>query len=315
MMTSVASQPGERDAGFVEAQQGVIQVFLDNLWMESGLSENTLASYQNDLLQFARWLAPRRINLLAARRGDLQDYLAFKFQQKAKATSAARLLSSLRRFYRYQVRQGVLQEDPTALLESPKLGSRLPKAITEGQVEALLRAPNVNTAMGLRDRLMLEILYASGLRVSELVTLRLEQINTLHGIIKVMGKGNKERLVPIGDEALHWLGQYLQGARLDLLKGKDQTTPYLFVTRRGGGITRQSAWNIIKKYSREADIAVEISPHTLRHAFATHLLNHGADLRAVQMLLGHSDLSTTQIYTHIAKERLKQFHSDHHPRA
>ena len=299
----------------VADQQIVIQSFLDALWMENGLSENTLASYGNDLRKFATWMEERKKALLDAKRDDLQDYLAFKFAAKTKPTSAARLLSTLRRFYRYQVREGHLMADPTALLESPKLGSRLPKTVTEEQVDNLLDAPNVATDLGVRDRLMLEILYASGLRVSELVTLRMEQINTLHGIVKVMGKGNKERLVPIGEEALHWLKEYLNGPRMDLLKGKDTTTPFLFVTRRGGGITRQSAWHIIKKYVREAQIHAEISPHTLRHAFATHLLNHGADLRAVQMLLGHSDLSTTQIYTHVANERLKQFHAEHHPRA
>ena len=292
-----------------------IQSFLDALWMENGLSENTLSSYANDLKNFAQWLQQSGNHLLAAEKADLQGYLAFKFDLKAKPSSAARLLSTLRRFYRYQVREGHLKADPTALLESPKLASRLPKSMTEQQVDDLLAAPDTLTDLGVRDRLMLEVLYASGLRVSELVTLRLEQINTQHGIIKVMGKGNKERLVPIGEEALHWLQEYLQGPRMDLLKGKDTTTPLLFVTRRGGGITRQAMWHIIKKYSFDAQIHMQISPHTLRHAFATHLLNHGADLRSVQMLLGHSDLSTTQIYTHVANERLKAFHGQHHPRA
>ena len=292
-----------------------IQSFLDALWMENGLSENTQSSYGNDLKSFARWLQQRNNELLKAGKGDLQDYLAFKFDLKTKPSSAARLLSTLRRFYRYQVREGRLMVDPTALLESPKLGSRLPKSITEQQVDDLLAAPNTATDLGIRDRLMLEVLYASGLRVSELVTLRLEQINVLHGIIKVMGKGNKERLVPIGEEALYWLQEYLKGPRMDLLKGKDTTTSFLFVTRRGGGITRQPMWHIIKKHSVDAQIHFDVSPHTLRHAFATHLLNNGADLRAVQMLLGHSDLSTTQIYTHIANERLKAFHGQHHPRA
>ena len=292
-----------------------IQSFLDALWMENGLSKNTLSSYGNDLKNFAKWLQQSNHNLMAAKKADLQNYLAFKFDLKSKPSSAARLLSTLRRFYRYQVREGRLKADPTALLESPKIGSRLPKSISEQQVDDLLAAPDTMSDLGIRDRLMLEVLYASGLRVSELVTLRLEQINTLHGIIKVMGKGNKERLVPIGEEALHWLQQYLNGPRMDLLKGKDITTPFLFVTRRGGGITRQAMWHIIKKHSFDAQIHCDISPHTLRHAFATHLLNHGADLRSVQMLLGHSDLSTTQIYTHVANERLKAFHGQHHPRA
>lgn len=283
--------------------------------MEHGLSDNTLAAYRNDLTQFSHWLLGQKSVLLAADTGVIQQYLAEKFNQNSKPTSAARLLSSLRRFYRYQVRERVLTEDPTALLESPKLGSRLPKSITEDDVERLLQSPDVTTDLGLRNRLMLELLYASGLRVSELVGLRMEQINTVHGIIKIMGKGNKERLVPVGDEALHWLKKYCAHARMNLLQGKDQTSPFLFVTRRGGGITRQSAWNIIKSAAQLADIAADISPHTLRHAFATHLLNHGADLRSVQMLLGHSDLSTTQIYTHVANERLKHFHAQHHPRA
>ncbi len=292
-----------------------VPAFLDALWIEHGLSENTLAAYGSDLRSLEQWLDERGQSLLQASREDLQAYLAFKFTAKSKTTSVARLLSSLRRFYRYQVREGRLSADPSALLESPRLGSRLPKSISEAQVEALLDAPDTHSNLGLRDRLILEMLYASGLRVSELAGLRLEQINTVHGIIKVMGKGNKERLVPLGEEALFWLKAYLGRVRMDLLKGRDTTTPMLLVTRRGGGITRQSLWNIIKKYAREAQIHSDISPHTLRHAFATHLLNHGADLRAVQLLLGHSDLSTTQIYTHVANERLKQFHGEHHPRA
>lgn len=297
------------------ADDVIIRRFLDNLWMSHGLSDNTLGSYGSDLRQLSSFLGDKGSHLLQADRGALQDFLAFRLSKRGKASSAARLLSSLRRFYRYQVSEGRLQEDPTALLESPKLGVRLPKSISEEHIERLLRAPDTHTDLGLRDRLMLEMLYASGLRVTELVTLRLEQIDAHHGIVKVMGKGRKERLVPIGDEALAWLGEYLQSARPDLLKGRDTTTPFLFVTRRGGGMTRQTAWNVIKKYAQQAHLGGDLSPHTLRHAFATHLLNHGADLRAVQMLLGHSDLSTTQIYTHVANERLRQFHEQHHPRA
>ncbi|MGM0564768.1 MAG: site-specific tyrosine recombinase XerD [Pseudomonadota bacterium] len=298
-----------------EADLALVRRFLDQLWMAHGLSDNTLGSYGNDLRQLAGFLAERGGDLMSASRSDLQDFIAERFARKAKPSSAARLLSSLRRFYRHQVEEGRRVEDPTALLESPKLGARLPKSVSEEQVERLLAAPDEQTDLGTRDRLLLEMLYASGLRVSELVTLRLEQVDDRHGIVRVMGKGRKERLVPVGDQALDCLARYLAGPRLDLLKGRDATTPFLFVTRRGGGLTRQSAWNIIKKYAARAGVDPRISPHSLRHAFATHLLNHGADLRSVQMLLGHSDLSTTQIYTHVATERLKQFHAEHHPRA
>lgn len=293
----------------------MIQNFLDHVWMESGLSENTLNAYRRDLKGLSGWLLERNRPLIKASRSDIESYLSHKLSQKAQNSSVSRLLSSIKRFYRFYIREGTLSEDPSALVDAPKLPKKLPKALSESDVQGLLDAPDISTSLGARDKLIFEVLYASGLRVSELVGLRLEQINTQMGVIKVMGKGNKERLVPLGEEALDCLQHYLVRARPTLLKGVDQTTPYVFVTRRGGGITRQSAWYIIKKYAKQANIQSDISPHTLRHAFATHLLNHGAGLRAVQMLLGHSDLSTTQIYTHVANERLKSLYSEHHPRA
>lgn len=294
--------------------ESMIQNFLDHVWMESGLSENTLNAYRRDLNNFSNWLDGNKLRQV--KRSEIQSYLSEKLvQKKAKASSVSRSLSSIKRFYRFYIREGTLSEDPSALVDAPKMAKKLPKSLSETDVQNLLDAPDENTSLGLRDKLIFEMLYASGLRVSELVGLRLEQINTQMGIIKTMGKGNKERLVPLGEEALDCLQKYLKTARPELLKGVDQTTPFVFVTRRGGGITRQSAWYIIKKHASKANIQVDISPHTLRHAFATHLLNHGADLRAVQMLLGHSDLSTTQIYTHVANERLKSLYSEHHPRA
>lgn len=296
--------------------ESLIQNFLDHIWMESGLSEHTLSAYRRDLMGFSTWLLEERAtSLLDVARSDIEAYLGWKLEKQAQSTSVSRLLSSIKRFYRFYIREGRLQEDPSALVKAPKTAKKLPKSLSEQDVQHLLEAPDVETLLGTRDKLMFEMLYASGLRVSELVGLRLDQINTHMGVIKVMGKGNKERLVPLGEEALACLHTYLKTARPELLKGVDQTTPYVFVTRRGGGITRQSAWYIIKKYAKQANIHADISPHTLRHAFATHLLNHGAGLRAVQMLLGHSDLSTTQIYTHVANERLKSLYEEHHPRA
>lgn len=297
------------------ADEDMIQNFLDHIWMESGLSENTLSAYRRDLNHFSSWLSSQNLTLLKVHNADIQLYLREKIDQKAQASSVSRLLSSIKRFYRFYIREGRLNNDPSALIDAPKIAKKLPKSLSEQDVQNLLDAPDENTLLGLRDKLMFEVLYASGLRVSELVSLRLEQINMHIGVIKIMGKGNKERLVPLGEEALDCLQKYLHTARPELLKGVDQTTPFVFVTRRGGGITRQSAWYIIKKYANQASIHADISPHTLRHAFATHLLNHGADLRAVQMLLGHSDLSTTQIYTHVANERLKKLYHNHHPRA
>jgi len=291
----------------------LIEQFLDAIWMERGLSENTLAAYRNDLIGYARWLASQQqSDLTAVGRHDVQAYLAQRVAAKASPRSTARLLSTLRRFYAWLRRENRISEDPTALIEAPKLGRPLPKTLTESEVEALLAAPDTQTTLGLRDRTMLEVIYASGLRVSELVNLTLMQLNLQQGVIRVTGKGNKERLVPLGDEAVSWLQRYIQEARIVLLNG--QSCDALFVTQRREAMTRQAFWYMIKRHAKNANIEKALSPHTLRHAFATHLLNHGADLRVVQMLLGHSDLSTTQIYTHVARARLKDLHAQHHPR-
>jgi integrase/recombinase XerD len=292
-----------------EPSDTLIERFLDALWLEAGLSRNTLSAYRSDLEGLAAWL---KAPLAGASRGQLQDYLADCVGRGMRPRTTARLLSSLRRFYQYLVRVNVITEDPSALLESPKLGRPLPKSLSEEQVERLLAAPDTGTALGLRDRAMLETLYATGLRVSELVGLTLGQINLQAGVVRVIGKGNKERLVPLGEEAIGWLQRYLASARSGLLHG--QASAALFPTTRGAAMTRQAFWHNIKRYARVAGIETALSPHTLRHAFATHLLNHGADLRVVQMLLGHADLSTTQIYTQVARERLKQLHQRHHPR-
>ncbi|MDT8384810.1 MAG: site-specific tyrosine recombinase XerD [Gammaproteobacteria bacterium] len=290
-----------------------IDRFLDTLWMERGLSRNTLAAYRSDLIGFAGWLDQhRRQPLLAARREDLLDYLAERVGAEAKPRTTARLLSSLRRFYQQAVRDGEIPEDPSDRIEAARLGRSLPKALTEADVERLIKAPDTATELGLRDRAMLELLYATGLRVSELVGLRVLQVNLRQGVARTLGKGSKERLVPMGEVAVEWLEQYLLGARPGLLKGRE--SEQLFVTQRGAGMTRQAFWYLIKRHAQQAGITRPLSPHTLRHSFATHLLNHGADLRVVQMLLGHSDLSTTQIYTHVARERLKSLHAAHHPR-
>jgi integrase/recombinase XerD len=290
-----------------------IDEFCDALWLEDGLSRNTLDAYRHDLKQFAQWLShEQKKELHAADQADLQNYLGHKFRLKSRASSAARLLSSLKRFYRYALRQNRITTDPTLNIDAPKLPRGLPKTLTEADVEKLLAAPPPDAPRGLRDRAMLETLYASGLRVSELVTLKQPQVSHDMGVVRVIGKGSKERLVPLGDEALAWIMRYAKEARGELLGGK--ACDALFVTARGSAMTRQSFWQIIKRYAIEAGIHAPISPHTLRHAFATHLLNHGADLRVVQLLLGHSDISTTQIYTHVARERLKQLHAKHHPR-
>ena len=290
-----------------------IDEFCDALWLEDGLSRNTLDSYRRDLRQFAVWQESRDgRDLLAAEQSLIQDYLAYKFRAKARASTAARLLSSLKRFYRHAVRQNLITADPTLRIEAPKLPRPLPKSLTEADVESLLAAPPVDEPRGLRDRAMLEVLYASGLRVSELVTLKTPQISRDMGVVRVLGKGSKERLVPLGEEALNWLERYLRDSRPALLG--QRVSDALFVTARATGMTRQSFWHLIKRYALQAGLHKPISPHTLRHAFATHLLNHGADLRVVQLLLGHSDISTTQIYTHVARERMKQMHARHHPR-
>ncbi len=290
-----------------------IDEFCDALWLEDGLSRNTLDSYRRDLRQFAGWLEQRDgCDLLAADQAQIQDYLAHKFRAKARASTAARLLSSLKRFYRHAVRQNQITVDPTLRIEAPKLPRSLPKTLTEADVESLLAAPALDQPLGLRDRAMLEVLYASGLRVSELVTLKVPQVSRDMGVVRVLGKGSKERLVPLGEEALGWLERYLRESRPALLG--QRVSDALFVTARAAAMTRQSFWHLLKRYALQAGLNKPISPHTLRHAFATHLLNHGADLRVVQLLLGHSDISTTQIYTHVARERMKQLHARHHPR-
>ena len=286
--------------------------FLDAVWLERGLSPNTLAAYRADLTALSRWLAERSIPMMSTSRADLQDFIAWRVHAGARPRSTARQLSSFRRFFRYLVREGVVREDPTAQIAMPKIGRSLPKSLTEEEVEALLSAPLVSDPLGNRDRAMLEVLYATGLRVSELVNLRHGQVNINQGVIRILGKGNRERLIPLGEEAMRWLTEFANGARSEILL--ERQTDYLFPTRRGDRMTRQAFWHIIKRYARKSNISKELSPHTLRHAFATHLLNHGADLRVVQMLLGHSDLSTTQIYTHVARERLKELHGQHHPR-
>jgi len=289
-----------------------LQPFLDSLWLESGLSQNTVEAYRRDLLAFSAWLAKLDVDLAAATQQDIQRYQSQRMREGRKVRSEARLLSTLRRFYRYLLREDVRDSDPTAQLESPRLGKALPESLSEQDVEDLLAQPDITDELGLRDRTMLEVLYATGLRVSELVALKQEQINMRQGLVRCIGKGNKERLVPLGELALDWLQQYLYESRPGILNGK--VTDDMFPTRRGAAMTRQAFWYIIKRYAKQAHIDKHLSPHTLRHAFATHLINHGADLRVVQLLLGHSDLSTTQIYTHVAKQRLKQLHGQHHPR-
>ena len=292
--------------------RGIIEGFTDTLWMEYGLSKNTLSSYKTDLSGFALWLEKQDIRLSLAQRVHVLDYLAQCVQKGSQPRSAARLLSSLRRFYQHLVREGVIEEDPSARIDAPKLGRSLPQSLTEDEVEILLEQPDVSTAKGLRDRTMLEILYATGLRVSELIQLRVDQVNLRQGVVRVTGKGGKDRLVPMGEESIAWVDTYMSDARLILL-GELQSD-VLFPARKGSVMARQTFWYMIKRCSLKAGIKKPLSPHTLRHAFATHLINHGADLRVVQMLLGHSDLSTTQIYTHVARERLKKIHEQHHPR-
>ncbi len=298
------------------ADSALIERFLDALWAEEGLSTNTLTAYRLDLQAFANWLQAQDLQLEAANRDYLDGYLQYlkeKAKKKPRPSTTARLVCSLRRLYRYLLREKLISTDPTALLETPKRGRLLPKSLSEAQVEKLLAAPDVSSVLGLRDRAMLETLYATGLRVSELIALTLTQISLTSGIVRVIGKGEKERLVPLGDEAAHWLERYLSDGRTRVLHKK--TSDAAFPTSRGGPMTRQAFWHIIKRYAVAAGIKIKkLSPHTLRHAFATHLLDHGADLRVVQMLLGHADLSTTQIYTHIISTRLKSLHAQHHPR-
>jgi integrase/recombinase XerD len=288
-----------------------LDIFIDHLWLEDGLSKNTLESYRADLTHFNAWLSKQNSDLLNANQADIQQYLAVKFPQ-SKPRSISRLIASMRRFYRYALRENLIKTDPTLQIESPKLPRSLPKSLNEQEVEDLLNAPDINQPIGLRDRAMLELLYASGLRVSELVGVKVNEVSTQDGVVRVTGKGSKTRLVPMGEEAADWITKYLKQARPEILQKR--LSDALFVTARAEAMTRQAFWYLIKRYAIVAGISKHMSPHVLRHAFATHLLNHGADLRVVQMLLGHADISTTQIYTHVARERLKQLHSVHHPR-
>ena len=295
-----------------DADRSVIERFLDALWMEKGSSANTLAAYRSDLEAFAGWLRARGSDLVAVDRSLLLKYLAAGLREGRSTRTAARLLSCLRGFYRYLLREGVITVDPTLRVPGPRAPRALPGTLGEDDVERLLTAPDIATAIGLRDRAMLELLYACGLRISELVTLELSGLGMTQGVVRIMGKGSRERLVPVGEEALTWIGRYLREARPGLPDAMHSAV--LFPGRGGRALTRQAFWHRIRQHAVTAGITKPLSPHTLRHAFATHLLNHGADLRVVQMLLGHSDLSTTQIYTHVARERLKQVHAAHHPR-
>jgi integrase/recombinase XerD len=298
--------PGRQDS------RAMIDRFLDAIWMERGLSENTLGAYRADLMALQQRLAERDVEFVRASRADILDYIAWRVEGGAKPRSTARQLSSFRRFYRYMLREGVIAQDPTAQIAMPKIGRALPQSLTEDEVDALLGAPNVSEPLGHRDRAMLEVLYATGVRVSELINLRLSQINLNQGVLRIIGKGDRERLIPLGDEAQDWVREFMEGPRVEILL--ERQTEYLFPTRRGDRMTRQAFWHIIKRYAKKASVNKKLSPHTLRHAFATHLLNNGADLRVVQLLLGHSDVSTTQIYTHVARERMKDLHSRHHSR-
>jgi integrase/recombinase XerD len=292
--------------------KAMIDRFLDAIWMERGLSENTLGAYRADLMALNQRLESQSVNLVHAGRADIMDYIAWRVEGGAKPRSTARQLSSFRRFYRYLLREGMISDDPTVNIAMPKIGRSLPQSLSEPDVDALLAAPRVSEPLGHRDRTMLEVLYATGVRVSELINLKLTQINLNQGVLRIVGKGNRERLIPLGDEAQDWIREFIDGPRGEILL--ERQTEYLFPTRRGDRMTRQAFWHIIKRYAAKAGISKKLSPHTVRHAFATHLLNNGADLRVVQLLLGHSDVSTTQIYTHVARERMKELHGRHHPR-
>ncbi|HRA81797.1 MAG TPA: site-specific tyrosine recombinase XerD [Thauera sp.] len=306
-------RPAAAEAALPSEDRAELDRFTDSLWLEHGLARNTLSGYRSDLALFAAWLVDRSVPLARAQASDLAAYLA-QFSLRAKPASQRRLLATWRRYYHHLLANREISEDPTLMLDPPMPSQRFPKTLSEAQVEALLAAPDVDTPQGLRDRCMLEVIYAAGLRVSELIGLKLFAVSLAQGVVQVMGKGNKERLVPLGEIAADWIVRYVREARPALLAG--HSCDEIFVTRFGSGMTRQMFWRIIKQNAIIAGIPVErISPHTLRHAFATHLLNHGADLRVVQLLLGHADISTTQVYTHVARERLKQLHAKHHPRA
>ncbi len=311
MRVRVADNNSQAQKGVMTANNAEhLELFLDTLYLEQGVSENTLAAYRSDLEKFCQFLKDK--DLLAVRSDDIEAYLAYRVDLGLKSRSTARSISALKRFYQYFVREKAITDSPMVNIAQPKAGQSLPKTLSEAEVEALLAAPDIEDAMGLRDKAMLELLYATGLRVTELVGLRMEQINLRQAVVFVKGKGNKERLVPLGEEAMYWLEQFLKVGRSQMIK---HATDFVFPSKRGIGMTRQTFWHRIKHYAILASVESPLSPHTLRHAFATHLLNHGADLRVVQMMLGHSDLSTTQIYTHVANERLKSVHEQHHPRA
>ena len=309
MASSNGNNQGSVEVGRSEQ---LVDRFLDAIWMERGLSQNTLGAYRADLMTLGRGLSECNKSIDTANKADLLAFLAKRVENGAKPRSTARQLSSFRRFFRYIMREGLRDTDPTADIEMPRIGRSLPKSLTEDEVDALLHAPNTDEPLGHRDRAMLELLYATGLRVSELINLRQSQVNFNQGVLRIVGKGDRERLIPLGEEALRWLRDFIDGPRMEILL--ERQTDCLFPTRRGDRMTRQAFWHIIKRYAEKAGIEKKLSPHSLRHAFATHLLNHGADLRVVQLLLGHSDLSTTQIYTHVARERLKDLHAEHHPR-
>jgi integrase/recombinase XerD len=300
------------DVQTVNRSEELVDRFLDAIWMERGLSQNTLGAYRADLMTLGRGLAEHDKSIDEADKADLLAFIAGRVEGGAKPRSTARQLSSFRRFFRYIMREGMRDTDPTADIEMPRIGRSLPKTLTEDEVDSLLNAPNTDDPLGHRDRAMLELLYATGLRVSELINLKQSQINFNQGVLRIIGKGDRERLIPLGEESQRWLQDFIDGPRMEILL--ERQTDYLFPTRRGDRMTRQAFWHIIKRYADKAGIRRKMSPHSLRHAFATHLLNRGADLRVVQLLLGHSDLSTTQIYTHVARERLKDLHSEHHPR-
>jgi integrase/recombinase XerD len=296
----------------VAHSEELVDQFLDAIWMERGLSQNTLGAYRADLMTLGRSLSEQKKSIDSADKSDLLAFIAGRVEGGAKPRSTARQLSSFRRFFRYIMREGLRNSDPTADIEMPRIGRSLPKTLSEDEVEALLHAPNTDEPLGHRDRTMLELLYATGLRVSELINLKQSQVNFNQGVLRIVGKGDRERLIPLGEEAQRWMRDFIDGPRMEILL--ERQTDYLFPTRRGDRMTRQAFWHIIKRYAEKAGVRKKMSPHSLRHAFATHLLNRGADLRVVQLLLGHSDLSTTQIYTHVARERLKDLHSQHHPR-
>ncbi|HYT47280.1 MAG TPA: site-specific tyrosine recombinase XerD [Burkholderiales bacterium] len=289
-----------------DAAARLLDAFCDALWLEDGLSRNTISAYRVDLEQLSSFVKKDLSEIGEA------DLFAFLASRRGRASSAARRVSSLKRFFQYCMRERRIAADPTLKLDAPKRAPRFPKTLSESDVEALLAAPEVAAALGLRDRAMLETLYATGLRVSELVAMKIFEADLAAGVVRVLGKGSKERLVPLGEEAVHWLRRYIEVSRKDLLRKK--ASDALFVTARGAGMTRQAFWHLVRRYGARTIPGKRLSPHVLRHAFATHLINHGADLRVVQMLLGHADISTTQIYTHVARERLKQLHAKHHPR-